>query len=69
MGEIFANDVTDKGLNSKIHKQLMQLNIQKKTTQSKWANNPIKMSKQTFLQERHTDGQEAPEKMFNITNY
>ena len=26
-------------------------------------------SKQTFLQRRHTDGQEAQEKMFNITNY
>ena len=25
--------------------------------------------KQTFLQRRHTDGQEAHEKMFNITNY
>ena len=26
-------------------------------------------SKQTFLERRHTDGQEAHEKMFNITNY
>ena len=25
--------------------------------------------KQTFHQRRHTDGQEAPEKMLNITNY
>ena len=28
-GKIFANDVTDKGLISKIHKQLMQLYVKK----------------------------------------
>ena len=34
-GKIKANKATDKELISKIYKQLMQLNIRRKTTQSK----------------------------------
>ena len=33
--KIFAKEVTDKGLNSKIYTQPMQLNSKKQTTQSK----------------------------------
>ena len=61
---IFANEWTDKGLISKIHKQLMKVNTKKQTTQSKNAWRP----KYTFLQRRHTDGQEAHEKMLKVTN-
>ena len=51
--KIIANETTDKGLISKIHKQLIQLNAKK----NKQPNQKVgKRPKQTFLQRRHTDG-------------
>ena len=63
--KIFANEATRKVV-SKIYKQFMQLKIQNNTQPNrKMGRRP----KKTFLQRRHTDGQEAHEKMLNITNY
>ena len=48
--KIIANEITDKGLISKIHK-LIQLNTRKTNNNQKMRKRP----KQTFLQRRHTN--------------
>ena len=63
--KIFANEATEKGLISKIYKQLVKIsNTHTQITQSK---NGLKIFL-TFFQ-RYTDGYKAQEKMCKITNF
>ena len=51
--KIIANETTDKGLISKIYKQLIQVNTRK----NKQPNQKVgQRTEQTFLQRKHTDG-------------
>ena len=63
---IFINDISNKGLTSKIYKEFTHLDKQK-------ANNQIlKMGRgaeQTLLQRRNLDGQQAHEKMLHIASH
>ena len=56
--EIIANETTDRGLISKIHKQLIQLNTRRTNNLIKKV---VKRLKHTFFQRRHTH-----KKMLNI---
>ena len=63
--KIIANEATDKGLISEIHKQLLQLNSRKMNdTIRKWAKELSRLfSKQDI------DGYQTHEEMLNITHY
>ena len=60
--KIIASETTNKGLISKICKQLIQINTRK-------TNNPIRKWGKDLNGRRHTDGEHTQEEMLNIGHY
>ena len=70
--KIPVNDITDKGLISKIYTQLIQLTTTTKKKKQKIQSKKKKKggrSKQACLPRRHPNGQKAREKMLNTANF
>ena len=67
--KIFSNDMTDKGLISKIYKQLKQFNNNDNKNPKQPKQKMGRRFTQTFLQKGYTDGQQAHEKILITTNY
>ena len=54
----FVNDISDKGQVSQIYKELIKLNTQKTKSSQEMG----RRHEQTFLQRKHTNGQQTHEK-------
>ena len=67
--KMLANYIANKELITKIYKQLVQLHTKHPAPQITQFKKMSRRPKQTFLQRRHTDDQQAHEKMFNTANY
>ena len=67
--KIFANEVTNLGLTFKIYNSLCSSISKTQPNQYQTTQSKNGISKQTFLQRRHTDGQRALEEMPSITNH
>ena len=72
-GKVTLNEATDKGLISKIFKQLIPLNIRRRKKKRNKTNPPNqkigRRPKQKFLQRRHIDGQQTDEIMLNTAHH
>ena len=65
--KIFANQIFDKGLVTKIHKLIQLIRKKKKIKQSNFKMG--RETEQTLFQRRLTNGQQVHEKKLNITNH